>query len=143
MAAFSAALFATQKRPDGQEHSLIAHALLFQGARPYWELYIRGKIFRFIPDPEFQLEEGLWQLNSYCQIPESEYKHDVNDNAPITLEEEFGKDICKIARDNIASDLLDTNIQIKLVQWPGNWMSNWSEKIKSMQDKGVAISHHQ
>ena len=77
MAAFSAALFATQKRPDGQEHVLIAHALLFEGSRPYWELYIKGKIFRFIPDPEFQLEEGLWQLNSYCQIPEREYKHDV------------------------------------------------------------------
>jgi hypothetical protein len=140
MAEFSAALFATQERPDGPEHRLIAHALLFQGARPYWEVYIKEKLFRFIPHPEFQLEEGLWQLNSYCQIPENEYKFDVSNNAPLTLEEEFGEDTCKSSRDNIVADLLKSGIQIKLVKWPGNWMDSWNEKIKLMQDQNVPIS---
>jgi len=43
----------------------------------------------------------------------------------------------------LQKSLLDTDIQIKLVQCPGNWVSYWSEKIKAMQDKGVAISFHQ
>lgn len=140
MPEFSAALFATRERPHGPEHSLIAHALLFEGSRPYWEIHIGGKIFRFIADPHYLLEDGLWQLHSYCHIPRSEYKHDVSENDPITLEEEFGKDICKESRDNIINDLKESDIHIKLVQWPGFWMNKWNEKIKAMQDKGAAIT---
>jgi hypothetical protein len=51
MAEFTAALFATKERNPGQEHSLIAHALLFEGSRPCWEIHIGGMVFRFNPNP--------------------------------------------------------------------------------------------
>ena len=140
MPEFSAALFATQERLLGPEHSLIAHAFLFEGSRPYWEVYIGEKIFRFIPNPEFLLEDGLWQLNNYCQIPESEYKHDVSNNMPLTLDEEFGEDICNQSRKNIAKELTENPFHFKLVQWPGSWLYKWKYKITSMQEAGVNIT---
>jgi hypothetical protein len=141
MPEFSAAIFATKERPFGQEHSLQAHALLFEGSRPYWEVYIGGKTFRFIPNPDFILEDGLWQLNNYCQIPESEYKFDINDNMPLTLEEEFGIDICKQYRTNISKEITTTGFHFKLVQWPGFWINKWNDKIKQWQSDGVLITN--
>jgi hypothetical protein len=143
MPEFTAAVFATKERPFGNEHSLVAHALLFEGSRPYWEVHINEKIFRFIPHADFLLEDGLWQLISYCQIPESEYKHDVSNNTPVTLEEEFEADICKQARENIAKELAGTGLHFKLVQWPGVWLGQWKEKIKNMQEVGVNITAHE
>jgi hypothetical protein len=141
MPEFSAAIFATNERPFGQEHSLQAHALLFEGSRPYWEVYIGGKTFRFIPNPDFILEDGLWQLNNYCQIQESEYKFDINDNMPLTLEEEFGVDICKQYRTNISKELSITGFHFKLIQWPGFWINKWNDKIKQWQSDGVLITN--
>lgn len=142
MPEFSAAIFATKERPFGQEHSLQAHALLFEGSRPYWEVFIGGKTFRFIPNPDFILEDGLWQLNNYCQIPDAEYKFDVNNNMPLTLEEEFGADVCKQYRTNISSELITTGIHFKLIQWPGFWINKWNNKIKQWQSDGVLITNH-
>ena len=142
MPEFTSALFATHERPFGQEHSLIAHALLLEGSRPYWEVHIGGKIFRFIPHPDFILEDGLWQLNNYCQIPESEYKHDVSGNAPLTLEEEFGEDICSKYRNSIVKELSETGIHYKLITWPGFWVNKWDAKIKKWQDEAVKITSH-
>ena len=143
MPEFSAALFATQERPHGQEHSLIAHALLFEGSRPYWEIHIVGKVFRFIAHPDFILEDGLWQLNSFCQFPQKQYKVDANNTAPITLEEEYGEEVCSTSRVNIIKELMETGIYFKLVQWPGFWIDQWNEKIKTMQENGVEITAHQ
>lgn len=140
MSEFTAALFATQERPHGQEHRLLAHAFLFEGSRPYWEVYIGGKTFRFIANPDFLLEDGLWQISSYCQIPETEYIHDVSNNMPITLEEEFGEEICEQSRESIAQDIATTGIHFKLVQWPGFWKNKWNDKVKQLQEKGVAIT---
>lgn len=140
MPVFSAALFATQERVTGQEHSLIAYAFLFEGSRPYWEVYVGGKLFRFIPNPNFLLEDGLWQLNNYCQIPESEYKYDISNNIPLTLEEEFGDEICKQSRENITKELEESYVHFRLVQWPGFWVDKWNNKITSMQEAGVKIT---
>lgn len=141
MPEFSAAIFATKERPFGQEHSLQAYALLFEGSRPYWEVCIGGKTFRFIPNPDFILEDGLWQLNNYCQIPQAEYKYDVNENMPLTLEEEFGADICKQYRTAISKELIETGIHFKLIQWPGFWIDKWNDKIKQWQLEGVLITN--
>jgi len=142
MPEFSAALFATQEKPFGKEHGLIAHALLFEGSRPYWEVHIGEKIFRFISHPDFLLEDGLWQLNNYCQIPASEYKYDVSGNAPLTLEEEFGEDICSEYRNNIVKELTETGIHYKLVTWPGVWMPKLDYKINNWQNAGINIISH-
>ncbi len=142
MPEFSAALFATFERPQGPEHGLIAQALLFEGSRPYWEIHIGGKKFLFIAHPDFILEDGLWQLNNYCQIPEYEYKHDVSGNAPLTLEEEFGEEICKQYRTNIVKDLSESGVHFKLIVWPGFWVNKWDAKIKKWQDASVKITNH-
>ena len=139
MSTFTAAIFATKERITGPEHTLVAHALLFEGSRPYWEIHINKKIFSFIPHPDFILEDGLWQLNAYCQIPEREYKHDVSNNDPITLEEEFGEETCSNCRTNITKEL-STDIQFRLITWPGVWMPNKEEKIKEWKVQGVNIS---
>ena len=143
MPEFTAAIFATKERPFGQEHSYVAHAFLFEGSRPYWEIYINEKRFRFIPNPEFILEDVLWQLSMYCQIPEEEYKHDVHKNIPSILEEEFVEEHCNQMRSKLSEELLTTQLHYKIVQWPGFWINKWNNKVEALKEKGVAISLHQ
>ena len=143
MPEFTAALFAKKERPHGQEYSLVAHALLFEGSKPYWEIYIGEKIFRFIAHPDFILEDGLWQLNTYCQIPESEYKYDVSANAPIALEEEFGEAYCNQERKELAKELAKSDLHFTLVTWPGVWMPKLEEKLQQWTSVGVNVSLRQ
>ena len=138
MSSFTASLFAT--KPLTNEHRLSAYALLFEGSRPTWEIHIGGKIFRFNPHPDHILEDGLWQLNMYCQIPESEYKHDVHDAAPLTLEEEFGEEACLAARKTLTENLLKTGQHFRLLTWPGVWMPNKETQIANWQKAGVPMN---
>lgn len=140
MAEFTAALFATKERNPGQEHSLITHALLFEGTRPCWEMHIGVMVFRFNPNPEFILEDGLWQLNLYCNIPKDEYKYDVNNNEPLPLEEAFGEEECAEQRSNITKELCTTGNHFRLVTWPGVWMPNMENKLEAWQKEGVHIN---
>jgi hypothetical protein len=139
MPEFTAALFATKNRPWGEEQSLIAHALLFEGSRPCWEIHIHDKVFRFIPNPSFIIEDALWQLNDYCHISENEYKHDQHQNAPLTLEEEFGEAICAENRNSIATHLANNGVNFKLITWPGFAIHDLSEKIAVLKKAGVSI----
>jgi hypothetical protein len=141
MPEFTAALFAKRERPHGQEYSLVAHALLFEGSKPYWEVYVGEKTFRFIAHPDHLLEDGLWQLNNYCQIPESELKYDVSINTPIPLELEFGEKICKEARNEIGKDLSAAGFHFTLVTWPGVWMPKLDEKLAIWKSMGANISY--
>jgi hypothetical protein len=86
------------------------------------------------------LEDGLWQLNMYCQIPESEYKHDLHNAAPLTLEEEFGEEACLAARKSLTADLLKTGQHFGLLTWPGVWMPNKETQIADWQKAGVPIN---
>ena len=138
MSSFTASLFAT--KPLTNEHRLSAYALLFEGSRPTWEIHIGGKIFRFNPHPDHILEDGLWQLNMYCQIPEAEYKHDVHDAAPFTLEEEFGEEACLAARKTLTDNLLKTGQHFRLLTWPGVWMPNKETQIANWQKAGVPMN---
>ena len=138
MSSFTASLFATMPLPNG--HRLIAYALLFEGSRPTWEIHIGSKVFRFNPHSDHILEVGLWQLNLYCQIPQAEYKHDVHNTAPLTLEEEFGEEACQSVRKNLAADLLKTGFHFRLVTWPGVWMPNKETQIADWQKAGVPIN---
>ena len=60
---------------------------------------------------------------------------------PLTLEEEFGDEVCKQYRTNISTDLIATGIHFKLIQWPGFWLNKWNEKINQWQSDGVFISN--
>jgi hypothetical protein len=138
MSSFTASLFATMPLTNG--HRLSAYALLFEGSRPTWEIHIGSKVFRFNPHSDHILEDGLWQLNLYCQIPQAEYKHDVHNTAPLTLEEEFGEEACQLVRKNLAADLLKTGFHFRLDTWPGVWMPNKETQIADWQKAGVPIN---
>jgi hypothetical protein len=139
MAQLSTAIFATRLRPDGQEKHLAAHALLHWGARPYWQIFIGPKKFNFIPDPEHMLEDGLWQLSVYCQMNELEYLSDPTDMPPLTLEEEFGDEVCKDARKKLAEDLKKTEIQFYIVSWSTAPIFNASTLVDDLQQKGASV----
>ena len=140
MSAFTASIFATRLRANGDEHSLVAYALLFEGSRPCWEIHIGKKCFSFIPHPDHILEDGLWQLNDYCHIPELEYKSDPSNVAPLTLEEEFGADICNSSRNALQEELKISGLYFKLNTWPGVWMPNKERQIQDWQKAGVKIA---
>ena len=110
MSAFTAAIFATKPRTKDIEHSLNAYALLFEGERPVWEIHIEGKVFQHISSPENILEEGLQQLNTYCQTT------------------------------NQAINLLHSGIHFTLLTWPGVYMPNKDEQIAKWQEEGVIIT---
>ena len=110
MSAFTAAIFATKPRRNDIEHSLKAYALLFEGERPVWEIHIEGKVFQYISSPEHILEEGVIQLNTYCQPP------------------------------NQAIDLLNSGIHFTLLTWPGVYMPNKDAQIAKWQQEGVIIA---
>ena len=65
MPAFSVAIFATRLRHMGDEHGLVAYALLFEGSRPHWELHVEDMVFRFIPDPPLLIEDGSCRYESF------------------------------------------------------------------------------
>ena len=68
MSAFTATIFATTTLTNDIEQRLNAHAFLFEGERPVWEIHTEGKVFHFVCQPDNILEQGVLQLNMhYCQ----------------------------------------------------------------------------
>lgn len=60
MPAFTASLFATIPRDDSGEKILLAHALLFEGGRPYWTFPGNGPDTAYVPpDPKYILHHGV------------------------------------------------------------------------------------
>ncbi|MEY4702704.1 MAG: hypothetical protein RIR96_601 [Bacteroidota bacterium] len=139
MSSITAAIFAT-KVTSTQEHQLTAYALLFEGSVPVWEIHIGGKVFRFIANTDYILEDGLWQLIDYCNIPRAEYVHDVSNNIPNPIEEEMGEDICKEQRENITVKLYENNLHFKITTWPGVWMPKLNQKIEEWNSYGIQIT---
>lgn len=140
MPEFTASIFATQSRTMSSAHSLSAYALLFEGSRPYWELYIRGSVIRFIAHPDYILEEGLSQLFMYLQIPDFELKHDESKSA-FTLEEEFGERACKEMRDQLIHEWEMIGCHIHLTTWPEVHMPRKKEQLDEWEKMGLRISH--
>lgn len=136
----STAIFATQNSSKKTRHCLSAFAILLQGKNPCWEIHVGKRVFRFIPSSKHILEDGLWQLLLYCNIPELVYNNDVNYNKPIPLEQEFGKDSCKSNRADIAKDAAELGIQFRMVTWPGAIIPNMEKTISAWQEQGVVIN---
>jgi len=136
----STAIFATIDSSKKTGHCLSAFAILLHGKSPCWEIHVGKRVFRFIPSLKHILEDGLWQLILYCYIPESEYNCDVNYNKPIPLKQEFGKDVCKERRADIAKDAAELGIQFRMVTWPGAVIHNMEKVIAGLQKQGIVIN---
>jgi len=59
MSSFTASLFITMPRPFDDEQNLSAYALLFEGEKPYWELFYEGRKITIIPETSFIIEDCL------------------------------------------------------------------------------------
>jgi hypothetical protein len=140
MPEFTAAVFASRHHESTGTSTLIAHGLLHEGNRAYWEIHISDKIFRFIPSAAYLLEDGLWQLHNYCFIPESEYRHDVHYNPPLHIEEEFGKATCNQARKALPETLKKSGIRFQAMLIaaadPHRELKN---RVLSLQQQGAPI----
>lgn len=139
MPAFTAAIFATTLRSNGPDCSLQAYALLFEGSRPHWELHIANKVFRFIPDPAFIMEDALAQLHLYSTMPGKEWQYDPQTDAAVVLNEELGEDGCAELRQTLVADLAAQNLHYRIISWPGLAMPALRSKVEAWQKAGVQM----
>jgi len=139
MPAFSAAIFATRPRPMGDEHSFIAYALLFEGSRPHWELHVEEKVFRFIPDPTFIMEDGLAQIAAFTSGNAKQWSTDMQKSGAPLLWELLGEDHCKELRENLVEDLSALGLHCRIITWPGIAMLELAGKVEKWNKLGVEV----
>lgn len=139
MPAFTAAVFVTAPRPMDNEHSLRAYALLYEGSRPHWELHIENRVFRFIPDPAFILEDALAQLHMYITMPGKEWQYDPDVDAAVDLSEELGEEMCQDMRDTLSADLSAHDLYYRIITWPGVHMPGLRSKVEDWKKAGAKI----
>ena len=119
------AIYATQIQPNRIDQTLIATA------------------HNFVTDPQYLLEETLWQLQTYTQIPFADYSFDVNNNLPDLLENEYEEDDIKEGRSNLVNDLKSGNLSYSMISWPGMDLYEPAIVIDTLKNAGAKISIHQ
>jgi hypothetical protein len=131
------AIYATKKTESNTKDGYIAQALLLNNNNQLeCEIHIGKMITRFHPNPDYFLQDALWQLNCYCQILYDEIEMDLHYPEPVSIEDEFGIDCCMDNRDNLAEYLKETLITFSVIDWSN--MAN-DELIKSLQTSGIDI----
>lgn len=118
MSRLTASIFLTQQRADGHSGSLIAHALLHEGNRPYWEI-ICGRIANtFIPDPGHILEDGIGMLEMFIREPNKTIPLDDQSGAPIVINRLMDEKSLENFRSTLTERLDNPHYAYKLVCWP-------------------------
>lgn len=131
------AIFATDTTTSTPNY--LAHALLLKDSKSkklICEIHIGKMITRFNPNANFFLEDMLWQLNDYCQIPTYEIESDMHYPDPVSIEEEFGVPECMQSREKIAECLNETGLSYLVVSWASVQVLN---KINNLRKKCVKI----
>jgi len=82
------------------------------------------------------MEDVLWQLNSYCQIPISEMEYNVHYPEPIHIEEEIDFEDCMIERESLHLGMIESGFQFNVINWSSIGVH---EKVNSLKDLGVNI----
>lgn len=137
------AIYATQIQPNRIDQTLIATAHIYDGDKPCSQIIIRDRIFNFVADPQYLLEETLWQLQTYTQIPFADYSFDVNNNLPDLLENEYEEDDIKEGRCNLVSDLKAGSLSYSMIAWPGMDLYEPAIVIDTLKNAGANITIHQ
>ena len=130
------AIFATDSTTSTPNY--LAHALLLKDSESkklICEIHNGKMITRFNPNAYFFLEDMLWQLNDYCQIPMFEIEFDPHYPDPISIEDEFGVNDCMQSREKIAEYLNETGLSYLVVSW-----LELINKISNLKKKGVKIN---
>lgn len=134
MPSFSAAIFVTSKRPLSDEQDLEAYAFLFEGSRPYWEIHIDQELFRFIPDPSFMFEEGVWQLLAYCKRSDERVLLKPNSSGAALLSDHFSEEELSKARQGISSRVGISGYSFALLNMPGSGITGKEKELVNWQD---------
>jgi hypothetical protein len=133
------AVFANQLGAEPSSEKYIAQALLLNDSindKLVCEIHVGKMITRFIPSQEYFLEDLLWQLNDYCQIPTLEIESDVHYPDPIPIEDEYGLEDCMNARKTIHVDMIVSSIHFQVVNWSSKGVL---EKVNNLRNLGVKI----
>ena len=91
-------------------------------------------ITRFNPSQDYFIEDLLWQLNNYCQIPTFEIESEPHYPEPISIEEEI--DDCMRYRESLHTDLIESGFHFYVVNWG---TAGVDEKVTLLRNHGVKI----
>jgi len=133
------AVFAKQSGIEPTSENYIAQALLLHDTKNdtlVCEIHVGKMITRFTPSQDYFLEDVLWQLNLYCQIPISDIEYDVHYPEPSHIEEEIDFEDCMIARESIHSQMIETDIDFQVINWSSLGVL---EKVNNLRSLGVNI----
>ena len=134
------AIFVTATKTNTSNSSYMAHALLLQDSESkelICEIHIGKMITRFNPNRYFFLEDMLWQLNDYCQIPTFEIESDMHYPDPINIEDEFGANDCMQIREGLSDYLNETGFNFLVIAWPSVQIL---DRINNLKKSGVKIN---
>ena len=133
------AVFAIQLGAEPTNEKYIAQALLLYDTENdilVCEIHVGKMIARFTPSQDYFLEDLLWQLNNYCQIPASEIESDEHYPVPIHIEDEFGDEFCMSARESVHDDLIESGNYFQVINWSSIGVL---EKVNNLRSLGVNI----
>jgi len=133
------AVFAKQLGEEPTSENYIAQALLLYESKNdklVCEIHVGKMITRFNPSLDYFLEDVLWQLNNYCQIPAIEIESDVHYPDPISIEDEFGHEDCMTARESLHHEMIASGLNFHVINWSSIGVH---EKVNYLKNLGVNI----
>jgi hypothetical protein len=110
-----AVITATTLKQNINYSEVQAFATLNTISKPMWKLHIKDLEFNFYPNPDYILEDGLWQLSLYLDIPYQELSSDMSNNPPDDLENEFDLDTCNEFRSELGNYLNRSEVYYSLM----------------------------
>ena len=137
---------AFQKHCNGQDYHTIAKASLIKDNQPladkraYWKIEVKDKVFNFYPNKKYYLEDGLWQLSSYTEIPYEEYACDVSNNIPEDLETEFDKETCSEIRKKLFLYLKGKIVSYNVITSNEYFKEKYLDLINELNKEGSNIN---
>lgn len=140
MSTLKASIFLTQQRADNRSGSLIAHALLHEGSRPYWEIICGSQMSRFIPDPAHILEDGIGILETFIREPNRSIPPDSQTGSPIEIDRLMDEVSLKDFRESLTERLGNPHYAYKLVCWPETDHLNVQNFRESMTKVGINLN---
>ena len=133
------AVFAKQSGAEPTSDNYIAQALLLHDTKKdklVCEIHVGKMITRFNPSLDYFLEDVLWQLNNYCQIPTIEIECDVHYPDPIPIEDEFDIEDCMKARESLHQKMISSGFHFHVINWSSIGVH---EKVNYLKNLGVNI----
>jgi hypothetical protein len=140
MSTLSAAIFVTQQRADGDAGSLITHALLHEGSKPFWEIFSGGQAQTFIPDPAHLLEDGFGMLETFIREPNKQLPTNPDGNAPLEIDSLLQETELNQFRSSLIERLEKPGYAYKLVCWPNTHHLDAESFRENLTKAGIRLN---